>query len=142
MGLVVLACVVASAPLARAETKRAGVFVTLTQVGDEAERTGHIDAIRHRLAGCSYLENKHVDINVTRLRWVTVGASVEVQLELAFVVSNADNEIVSVANQTAKLVLAKAQFKESKLPSLRREVIDNAIGDLIVKLRRANARQV
>ena len=142
MGLVVLACVVASAPAA-AETKRpAGVFVTLTQVTDEAERTGHIDLIRHRLAGCSHLENKHVDINVTRLRWVTVGASVEVQLELAFVVSNADNEIVSVANQTAKLVLAKAQFKESKLPVLRREVIDNAIGDLIVKLRRANARQV
>lgn len=138
MGLIVLACVVASASTVRAEAKRpAGVFVTLVQVQDQAERTGHIDNIRARLGACSQLENKHVDVNVTRLSWVTVGATVEVQLELAFVVSNTSNEIISVANQTSKLVIAKSQFREHKLPSLRREVIDDALGDLLFKLRRA-----
>ncbi len=135
---VVLACAVASASSARAEPKQqAGVFVTLTPVADVAERTSHIDCIRARLSASPLLENKHVDVNVTRLTWVTVGSTVEVQLELAFVMSNTNNEIVSLANQTAKLVLSKSQFRLEKLPSLRREVIDSALGDLLFKLRRA-----
>ena len=74
----------ASAGRARAEAKHpAGVFVTLTPVADDAERTAHIDCIRTRLAASPLLENKHVDVNVTRLSWVTVGNTVEVQLELA-----------------------------------------------------------
>jgi len=39
-------------------------------------------------------------------------------------------------------VLSKSKFKLDQLPALRREVIDSALGTLIVKLRRATARNV
>lgn len=142
--LVLAAAVAVAAPrTASADTARpAGVFVTISQVTDQAERTGHIDAIRTRLGACSQLANKVIDVNVTRLTYVTVGETVEVQLELGFVMSTPTNEIVSMANQTATLVLSKHKFKLDKLPALRREVIDTAVGSLIVKLRRAVARNV
>ena len=115
---------------------------TLSQVTDEAERSSHIDMIRKRLGDCTQLANKVIDVNVTRLSYVIVGATVELQLELGFVMSTPNHEIVSVASQTATLVLSKSRFKLAKLPSLRREVIDSALGDLVVKLRRAVARNV
>ncbi len=141
--MVAAAVAVAGARTASAETtKRAGVFVTLSQVTDEAERSSHIDMIRKRLGDCTQLANKVIDVNVTRLSYVIVGATVELQLELGFVMSTPNHEIVSVASQTATLVLSKSRFKLAKLPSLRREVIDSALGDLVVKLRRAVARNV
>lgn len=145
MALVMVAAVVAvaGARIASAEpARRAGVFVTLSPVTDEAERASHIDVIRKRLGDCSQLANKVIDVNVTRLSYVTVGATVELQLELGFVLSTPNNEIVSMANQTAKLVLSKSKFRLDQLPALRREVIDSALGTLIVKLRRATARNV
>lgn len=143
MGLLVLACVVAGAGTASAEKRVPGVYVTLACPSvDDTERTTHIDHIKTRLGASSLLENKHVDVNVTRLVWATNGNSVEVHVDLAFVMSTRNNEIVSVANQTAKLTMSKTQFREGKLPTLRREVIDNALGDLLVKLRRATARNV
>ena len=141
--MVAAAVAVAGARTASAETtKRAGVFVTLSQVTDEAERSSHINMIRKRLGDCTQLANKVIDVNVTRLSYVIVGATVELQLELGFVMSTPNHEIVSVASQTATLVLSKSRFKLAKLPSLRREVIDSALGDLVVKLRRAVARNV
>lgn len=145
MAGVMVAVVVAVAgvrSVAAEPTRRAGVFVTLSQVPDEAERISHVEMIRKRLRECSQLANKVIDVNVTRLSYVTVGATVEVQLELGFVLSTANNEIVSVATQTAKLVMSRSRFKLHQLPALRREVIDSALGDLIVKLRRAAARNV
>lgn len=139
IGLVVMACLVAGGGTARAEAKRsAGVFVTLMQVTDQAERAAHIDAIKAKLAACPLLANRVVDVNITRLAYVTVGNNVELQLELGFVLSNTNSEIVSVANQTAKLVLPAAKFKVKQLPELRRDVLDTAIGDLIIKLRKAS----
>lgn len=146
MGLMVLAAVVASAGSATAEAKRIqpGVFVTLDSTSlDDAERAIHVDTIRTRLGASSLFENKRVDVNVTRLAWVKVDNCIEVHVELAFVMSTTKDEIVSVANQTAKLVMAKGQFSIGKLPALRGEVIDNALGDLMYKLRRvAIARSV
>lgn len=145
MALLVVAAVVAvaGARTASAEpARRAGVFVTLSQITDEAERTSQIDVIRKRLGECSQLANRVIDVNVTRLSYVTVGATVEIKLELGLTLSTRNNEIVSVASQTAKLVLSKATFKLDKLPALRREVIDSALRDLVVKLRRAAARNV
>lgn len=144
MALLMVAAVVAVTGVrASAEpARRAGVFVTLSPVTDEVERASHIDVIRKRLGDCSQLANKVIDVNVTRLSYVTVGATVELQLELGFVLSTPNNEIVSMANQTAKLVLSKSKFKLDQLPALRREVIDSALGTLIVKLRRATARNV
>lgn len=143
MGLLVLACVVAAGGRsARAEARPAGVFVTLTPVTDHAERTDHADLIRARLGACAQLANRVVDVNVTRLAWVEVGATVELQLELSFVMSTTGNEIVSVANQTAKLVMSKSRFRIDRLPALRHEVIDDALGSLIAKLRRVSIRSV
>lgn len=145
MAFLVLAAAIAVATprTASADAARpAGVFVTLSQVTDQAERAGHIDAIRTRLGSCPQLANKVIDVNVTRLAYVTVGDTVELQLELGFVMSTPTNEIVSMANQTATLVLPKHKFKLGKLPMLRRDVIDSAVGSLIVKLRRAAARNV
>lgn len=145
IAVLVVAAVVAvlGARTASAETKRpAGVFVTLSQVTDETERTSHIDVIRKRLRDCTQLANRVIDVNVTRLSYVTVGNTVELQLELGLVMSTPTNEIVSIANQTAKLVMPKAKFKLDKLPELRREVIDSALGELVLKLRRAAARNV
>jgi len=142
IAVLVLACAVASSRNAHAEAKHpVGVFVTMAQVTDRVERAAHIDVIRARLAACAQLANKRVDVNVTRLTWVAVGESVEIQLELAFVMS-VGNEIVAIANQTAKLTLDKRQFNVAKLPSLRREVIVDAIGNLVVKLRRITQRAV
>lgn len=141
MGLLVLACAVAiSAPRAHAENRSAGVFVTLSQVTDDVERQGHIDAMKTKLGECPLLANRIVDVNVTRLSYAIVGSTVEVQLELGLVMSNGKQEIVSIANQSAKLVLSKHKFKLEKLPALRREVLDTAVGELIVKLRRAQRR--
>lgn len=145
MALWMVAAVVAVAgarPASAESARRAGVFVTLAQVTNEAERASHIDVIRKRLGECSQLANKVIDVNVTRLSYVTVGTTVELQLELGFVLSTPSNEIVSMVNQTAKLVIPASRFKLDKLPALRREVIDSALGDLIVKLRRAAARNV
>ncbi len=141
--LVVAAVVaVAGARAAFAEIKRpAGVFVTLSEVTDEAERTSH-DVIRKRLVDCAQLANKVIDVNVTRLSYVTVGNTIELQLELGLVMSTPNNEIVSIASQTAKLVLSATKFKLAKLPGLRRELIDSALGELVLKLRRAVARNV
>ncbi len=139
MRLTVVAALVASTNIAQAESKHApaGVFVTVLPVLDHVERTAHVESIRTRLGGSSLLHDKHVDVNVTRLTWVTVDNCVEVQVELAFVMSTTKNEIVSIARQTAKLVMPKGQFSIGKLPALRREVLDNALGDLLFKLRRA-----
>jgi hypothetical protein len=145
MALWMVAAVVAVAgarPASAESARRAGVFVTLAQVTNEAERASQIDVIRKRLGECSQLANKVIDVNVTRLSYVTVGTTVELQLELGFVLSTPSNEIVSMVNQTAKLVIPASRFKLDKLPALRREVIDSALGDLIVKLRRAAARNV
>jgi hypothetical protein len=143
MGLLVLACVVASAGTAHAEKRAPGVYVSLTcpAVSDDGERATHIQTIKNRLAASSLLANKQVDVNVTRLAWVTNGNSVEIHVELAFMMSS-NNEITSVANQTAKLVMSKGQFSVGKLPMLRKEVIDTALGDLLYKLRRAQTRSV
>lgn len=142
MGLVVLACVVAGGS-AQAERRAAGVYVSLTcpAVADQAERDDHVAHVRTRLGNHALLANKQVDVSVTRLAWVVNGNTVEIQAELGFVMST-DNEIVSIAHQTAKLVMPKGQFSIGKLPALRKEALDNALGDLLVKLRRTAARAV
>lgn len=142
LGLVVLACLVAGPGAARAD-HTPGVYVSLTcpAVADQAERLEHVDHVRARLRNHAALADKQVDVNVTRLAWVVNGNAIEVQAELRLVVSTG-NEIVSIANQTAKLVMSKGQFRLAKLPALRREALDTAIGDLLVKLRRASARAV
>jgi len=115
-----------------------GVFVRLSTTGmDEAERVVHTDIIRRALR-VSWVQDKHVDVNVTRLSVTYVGNAVEIVAELGFVLSStggAGDRMASIGCQTAKLVLPRSQVNARKLPGLRREVIQSALGDLVRKLR-------
>jgi uncharacterized cupredoxin-like copper-binding protein len=136
VGLVVLAMGVAEA------TPQRGVYVTMAANVDHAERAAHVDAIKRGLANHSALENRNFDVNVGKLSVTIVGNEVEIVAELSFVLSTAGDRIVSVGSQTAKLRVARRQFHASKLPALRREVIENALVDLRRKLRAHAARTV
>ena len=136
-GIAVL-LLVASASLAHAAP---GVFVTVSQqtsIEDNSERAGHVDAIRRTLG--SAIDNKHLDITVNKLSVTIVGNQVEIVAELGFVLSTLGDQIQSFGTQTAKLTVPVRRYSPIKVPALRREAIDNALEDLLRKLRPRTTR--
>jgi len=101
---------------------------------DAGERLAHANLIRHALQ-VSWIDDKHVDVHVSRLTVDYVGNTVEVVAVLGFVLSTTGDQMASIGHQTAKLVLPRSQVTARKLPGLRREVIQSALGDLLRKLR-------
>jgi hypothetical protein len=139
LGLVVLA-------IGTATAAPSGVYVTLAAGThaqlDSSERIAHVELIRRGLANHSALEGRNVDVTITKLLVSFVGNEVEIVAELGFVLSTANDQIVSIGNQTSKLRIARRSYNASKLQQLRRDVIEEALTDLRRKLRAIAARTV
>jgi len=136
-GILLLAFVASAAP-SQATTRKVqpGVFVTLSSPAiDDAERSAHLQAIQGRLANHAAFTNKHADINVAELAVAIHGNDCEVTSQINFVLSTTSDQIVSVGTGTSKITLPKRQAVY-QLPALRREAIDNALVDMLQKLRR------
>jgi hypothetical protein len=106
---------------------------------DAAERAAHENAIRRAMIAAAP-DAKTIDVAISKLAVVIGDDKVEISAELKVVVSTSDDQIRSFASGTAKLTLARRQYRPERVAALRRQVIMDALDGLHRRMRAAYRR--
>lgn len=82
----------------------------------------------------------NVDLSITNFQHVVRGPYVEIECDLRIALSNDRGKMLSFLSGGAKVQVPKKTFRESYLPNLRREALENAVkgiyGDMVKHMRR------
>ncbi len=80
------------------------------------------------------LDERHLDLSVTRLDVVTTGTMVEIEAQLRFAISDSTGKMLSFVSGGAKVQVSRKTFNPKYLANLRREALEGAMRGLYDKL--------
>jgi hypothetical protein len=80
------------------------------------------------------LDERHLDVSVTRLAMTRAGEIVEVEAQLRIAISDDSGRMLSLLAGGAKVQVPPGSFDPRQLPALRREALDNAMRGMFDKL--------
>jgi HEAT repeat protein len=117
---------------------------------DPATRRGHADIIKRALSDRLHadasitssqndaqrwsLDERHIDLSVTKLAANRAGNLIEVEAELRIAISDDSGRMLSVMSGGAKVQVPPGTFDARQLPTLRKEALDNAMRGMLDKL--------
>lgn len=80
------------------------------------------------------IEERHLDVSVTRLDVSPVGANMEIAAELRLAISDRHGKMLSFVSGGAKVQIPRRTYDPRYLADLRREALDSAVRGLFDKL--------
>jgi len=80
------------------------------------------------------LDERHIDLSVTKLAASRAGNIIEVEAELRVAISDVSGRMLSVMSGGAKVQVPPGTFDARQLPALRKEALDNAMRGMLDKL--------
>ena len=80
------------------------------------------------------LDERHIDLSVTKLAASRAGNIIEVEAELRIAISDDSGRMLSVMSGGAKVQVPPGTFDPRQLPTLRKEALDNATRGMLDKL--------
>ncbi|MDQ3296055.1 MAG: HEAT repeat domain-containing protein [Myxococcota bacterium] len=80
------------------------------------------------------LDERHLDLSVTKLDVVTTSTMVEIDAQLRFAISDSTGKMLSFVSGGAKVQVSRKTFNPKYLPNLRREALEGAMRGLYDKL--------
>lgn len=133
------------------------LFVRINSASDESPGTGdaatrrlHADIIRRALSDRLHadasitttqsdaqrwsLDERHIDLSVTKLAAARAGNLVEVEAELRIAISDDSGRMLSILSGGARVQVPPGTFDARQLPALRKEALDNAMRGMLDKL--------
>jgi hypothetical protein len=80
------------------------------------------------------LDERHIDLSVTKLAANRAGNLIEVEAELRVAISDDRGRMLSIMSGGAKIQVPPGTFDARQLPGLRKEALDNAMRGMLDKL--------